>query len=89
MSDPRLLRIDVGPVELRADPDEGEWIAVGGRGGADAASGIAAGWSDWVALAQRVLHADALWREREARGDAWDEGHAAGRLDEAARNPYR
>jgi hypothetical protein len=35
-----------------------------------------------------VLQLDTIWREREARGDAWDQGHAAsGSVD--AVNPYR
>ncbi len=56
-------------------------------GRADAAR-ITAAWTDWVAFAQRVLQADALWRDVEARGDAWDEGFSAAR-DVDARNPYR
>ncbi|WP_136585386.1 hypothetical protein [Microbacterium hydrothermale] len=56
-------------------------------GGTDAAR-ITAAWTDWVAFAQRVLQADALWRDVEARGDAWDEGFSAAR-DADARNPYR
>lgn len=56
-------------------------------GGTDAAR-ITAAWTDWVAFAQRVLQADALWRDVEARGDAWDEGFSAAR-DVDARNPYR
>lgn len=54
----------------------------------DSASGITASWADWVAFAHRVVQADALWREVEARGDAWDEGFGAAR-DAAAVNPYR
>lgn len=50
--------------------------------------GITAAWTDWVAFAQRVLRADALWRDVEARGDAWDEGFSAAR-DAGAMNPYR
>ncbi|MFN3948121.1 hypothetical protein [Microbacterium sp.] len=53
-----------------------------------AAPGITAAWTDWVAFAQRVLRADALWRDVEARGDAWDEGFSAAR-DAGAMNPYR
>ncbi len=56
--------------------------------GRDGDDGIEGGWSDWVALAHRVLRADELWRGLEARGDAWDEGLAAGR-DPGAVNPYR
>lgn len=55
------------------------------EGGTDT---VTAAWTDWVAFAQRVLRADALWREVEARGDAWDEGFSAAR-DAEARNPYR
>lgn len=54
----------------------------------DSATGITASWADWVAFAHRVVQADALWREVEARGDAWDEGFGAAR-DAAAVNPYR
>ncbi|MFJ4039145.1 hypothetical protein ACIPVB_13835 [Microbacterium sp. NPDC090007] len=58
--------------------------------GADRAGGgaVEGAWSDWVAFAQRVLQVDELWRGLEARGDAWDEGLAAGR-DAGAVNPYR
>ncbi|MFS0794179.1 hypothetical protein [Microbacterium sp. 1P10AE] len=84
MPDPRAHRIDVGPFQLEPDADSSRWRAVA----SDGESVPSAGWSDWVALAQRVLQIDALWREREARGDAWDQGHAAsGALD--AENPYR
>jgi len=84
MPDPRHTRIDVGPFHLDAVPDSARWRAEG-RGGDASVEG---GWSDWVAFAQRILQADELWRGLEARGDAWDEGFAAGR-DTAAVNPYR
>lgn len=97
MPDPRALRIDVGPFHLATTPDASTWTAEQnpGRahpgsaapGGTDAAR-ITAAWTDWVAFAQRVLQADALWRDVEARGDAWDEGFSAAR-DADARNPYR
>ena len=84
MPDPRTHRIDVGPFQLDPDADSPTWRAVA----ADGASVPTGAWHDWVALAQRVLQVDAIWREREARGDAWDEGHAAsGSVD--AVNPYR
>ncbi len=84
MPDPRSARIDIGPFHLDPVPDSARW-RVAGRGDGDAVEG---GWSDWVALAHRVLRADELWRGLEARGDAWDEGLAAGR-DPGAVNPYR
>lgn len=98
MPDPRALRIDVGPFHLAPTPDAPTWTAAQERGGSGAASGsddgesdegrITAGWTDWVAFAHRVLQADALSRDVEARGDAWDEGFSAAR-DAEARNPYR
>ena len=84
MPDPRHTRIDVGPFHLDAVPDSARWRAEG-RGGDASVEG---GWSDWVAFAQRILQVDERWRGLEARGDAWDEGFAAGR-DTAAVNPYR
>ncbi len=65
----------------------GAGAASGEEDRADAAR-ITAAWTDWVAFAQRVLQADALWRDVEARGDAWDDGFSAARNAEA-RNPYR
>ncbi|WP_285137086.1 hypothetical protein [Microbacterium sp. lyk4-40-TSB-66] len=88
MPDPRALRIDVGPFHLAPTPDASTWTAVPRGDAVDAASGITAGWSEWVAFAARVLRADELWRAVEARGDAWDEGFAAAR-NAAAVNPYR
>lgn len=84
MPDPRSTRIDIGPLRLEPVLDAARWRAVG-RGDD---TPVEADWSDWVALAQRVLRADELWRGLEARGDAWDEGFAAGQ-DAAAVNPYR
>ncbi|AZC14214.1 hypothetical protein DT073_11265 [Microbacterium sp. ABRD28] len=53
-------------------------------------------WGEWVRFAQRVLRLDALSRDLEERGDAWDRGFAAGRADTAdgkavsgSANPYR
>ncbi|MBM3715922.1 MAG: hypothetical protein FJW64_09360 [Actinobacteria bacterium] len=88
MADPRSLRIDVGPIELQPD-NHGQWTLSSSRGGSGAASGISSGWSDWVALAHRVLQADAIWRDVEGRGDAWDQGFAAGRGGGEDPNPYR
>ena len=88
MPDPRALRIDVGPFRLEPTPDAGTWTAVARGDAGGVASGISASWSDWVAFAEKVRRADDLWREREARGDAWDEGFVAAR-DAAAVNPYR
>lgn len=84
MPDPRTQRIDVGPFQLDPDADSSSWRAVA----SDGVSVPAGSWNDWVALAERVLQLDGIWREREARGDAWDQGHAAsGSVD--AVNPYR
>lgn len=96
MPDPRAARIDVGPFHLTPTPHAGTWTALArcgtgtgaGQSGGAPASGITASWADWVAFAHRVVQADALWREVEARGDAWDEGFGAAR-DAAAVNPYR
>lgn len=88
MPDPRALRIDVGPFHLAPTPDASTWTAVPRGDAAGSASGISAGWGEWVAFAAQVLRADELWRSVEARGDAWDEGFAAGR-DTRAVNPYR
>jgi hypothetical protein len=84
MPDPRSSRIDIGPFHLEPVPEAARWRAVA-RSKEVAVEG---GWSDWVALAHRVLRADELWRGLEARGDAWDEGFAAAE-DAAAVNPYR
>ena len=88
MPDPRALRIDVGPFHLVPTPDAATWTAVPRAGAGGEASGSTASRSDWVAFAERVRRADELWREREARGDAWDEGFVAAK-DAAAVNPYR
>lgn len=88
MADPRSLRIDVGPIDLQPD-DAGQWMLSSSRGPVGEASGISSGWADWVALAHRVLQADAIWREVEGRGDAWDQGFAAGRTGGDDPNPYR
>lgn len=85
MPDPRAQRIDVGPFQLDPDAESPTWTATGSRAQGGAVSG---GWSDWVAFAQRVLQVDSLWRDREARGDAWDQGHAASGEPDAV-NPYR
>lgn len=88
MPDPRARRIDVGPFHLLPTPDAETWTATA-RGTSDAEQvEITAQWTAWVAFAQRVLQADALWRDVEARGDAWDEGFSAAR-DAGAANPYR
>lgn len=84
MPDPRSSRIDIGPFHLEPVPDSARWRADARNEGAP----VEGGWSDWVALAHRVLRADELWRGLEARGDAWDEGFAAA-TDAAAENPYR
>lgn len=89
MPDPRALRIDVGAFSLAPTPDAATWTAEARTtASTDPSPGITAAWTDWVAFAQRVLRADSLWREVEARGDAWDEGFSAAN-DAGAVNPYR
>lgn len=84
MPDPRTQRIDVGPFHLDPDAELQTWRAAA----SDSVSLPTGAWHDWVALSHRVLQLDTIWREREARGDAWDQGHAAsGSVD--AVNPYR
>lgn len=103
MPDPRALRIDVGAFSLAPTPDAATWTAEArttarsaeartpearSAVSTDPSPGITAAWTDWVAFAQRVLRADSIWREVEARGDAWDEGFSAAN-DAGAVNPYR
>ncbi|MFG6445344.1 hypothetical protein ACFXQA_08710 [Microbacterium sp. P07] len=54
-------------------------------------TGVEANWGEWVRLAKRILDTDALSRDLEARGDAWDQGHAAagGDRNGDAVNPFR
>ncbi|QIG38494.1 hypothetical protein G5T42_02525 [Microbacterium sp. 4R-513] len=81
MADQSGRPIDTGRIALRPIEDSDAWRAEGD-----------ARWSDWVALAQRIIAADALRRDLEGRGDAWDQGHAAGIADAAGQdtpNPYR
>ena len=81
MPDDRRRPIDIGRIALRPVDDADVWQVEG-----------QANWSDWVLLAQRISAADALRRDLEARGDAWDQGHAAGIADasgDESTNPYR
>jgi hypothetical protein len=89
MADVRMRTIDTGVLALNPEADSERWEVAARRDGAARVSGH---WDDWVRLAKRVLEVDALWRDREARGDAWDAGHAAGAADAAGGdtvNPFR
>jgi hypothetical protein len=90
MGDVRMRTIDTGVLSLTPEAESERWEVTSRR---DEASRVAGHWDDWIRLAKRVLEVDALWRDREARGDAWDEGHAAGAVDAAGGgdtvNPFR
>jgi hypothetical protein len=87
MSDPRRNVISVGTLSIQPADALERWQV---REGRDDGLAVEAAWGEWVRLARRILEADALSRDLEVRGDAWDEGHAAGRAgaDDAV-NPYR
>ncbi|PVW06357.1 hypothetical protein DEA06_02155 [Microbacterium sp. Gd 4-13] len=88
MSDPRRDRLSVGGLSIAPSAAPEKWEV---RAQLDGAA-VEAHWGEWVRLARRILDTDALSRDREARGDAWDQGHAAGADPEAASeavNPYR
>jgi hypothetical protein len=88
MSDPRRDRLSVGGLSIAPSTAPERWEV---RAQSDGAA-VEAHWGEWVRLARRILDADALSRDLEARGDAWDQGHAAGADREAAAdavNPYR
>ncbi len=92
MPDPRRQLIRIGSLSLHPADAPERW-RVGSDVGAPGST--EATWGEWVRLAQRVLQIDALSREIEGRGDAWDEGFAAGRSGDSApatdaeTNPYR
>ncbi|WP_243227590.1 hypothetical protein [Microbacterium sp. CIAB417] len=86
MPDPRRRPLGTGALTLEPAEAPERWRLAGTEEGAPEAN-----WGHWVRLAQRILEVDALSREREGRGDAWDEGFAAGHVahsDDTA-NPYR
>lgn len=86
MPDPRRRPLGTGALTLEPAEAPERWQLTGSDEGAPEAN-----WGHWVRLAQRILEVDALSREREGRGDAWDEGFAAGHAaqsDDTA-NPYR
>ena len=88
MPDPRRTPISTGMLSL-APVDAPEKWAVRGS---DDSPAVVAHWGDWVRLAKRILDADTLSRDLEARGDAWDLGHAAGAADASGTdtaNPFR
>ncbi|KAA9153419.1 hypothetical protein F6B41_08885 [Microbacterium lushaniae] len=84
MSDPRRRPIRAGALSMSPSEAPERWAV---QAGGDGAPTLEASWGDWVRLARRILDADALSRDLEARGDAWDRGHAASAEDAA--NPYR
>ncbi|MEV7693479.1 hypothetical protein AB0N73_09125 [Microbacterium sp. NPDC089189] len=88
MSDPRQHPIDIGPAVLGPDAASGRWIL---RTHDDVGAAVTAGWAEWVRLATRIQQIEDIRRERELRGDAWDQGYAAGSMDETghATNPFR
>ncbi|MFG6401737.1 MULTISPECIES: hypothetical protein [unclassified Microbacterium] len=91
MPDPRRATLSTAALVLRpADaPEQWEVSASAPGSGSDT---VSAHWGDWVRLAKRILDTDALSRELEGRGDAWDQGHAAGLADADgadAVNPFR
>ena len=89
MPDPRRRLISVGTLSIRPAEAPEKWAVGTGQG---AAVAVEAHWGEWVRLAKRILEADTLSRDLEARGDAWDQGHAAGTADadgEETVNPFR
>ena len=89
MPDPRRRTISAGRLSIRPADAPERW-EVGAASGE--AMTVEASWGDWVRLPKRILDADALSRDLEARGDAWDQGHAAGVVDAgegSSRNPFR
>jgi hypothetical protein len=89
MADVRMRTIDTGVLALSPEPDSERWAVASRR---DDSERVAGHWDDWVRIAKRIIEVDGLWRDREARGDAWDDGHAAGSADAAGgdtANPFR
>lgn len=86
MPDPRRRPLGTGVLTLEPAEAPERWRLTGTEEGAAEAT-----WGHWVRLAKRIVEVDALSREREGRGDAWDEGFAAGQAanDSDAENPYR
>ncbi|NYF17237.1 hypothetical protein HDC37_002065 [Microbacterium sp. AK009] len=91
--DPRREPTRVGPLQLAPADAPERWRLTMTR---EETEQCEATWGEWVRLAQRVLRLDALSRDLEERGDAWDRGFAAGQAtasDEGAEsgsaNPYR
>ncbi|MCR2763556.1 hypothetical protein NQ152_08540 [Microbacterium sp. zg.B48] len=89
MPDPRRTTIAVGKLSIRPADAVDRWEV---RGTAHDSVAVEGSWGEWVRLARRILDTDALSRDLEARGDAWDRGHAAGISDAGdgeSANPYR
>lgn len=86
MPDPRRRPLGTGVLTLAPADAPERWRLTATEDGAPEAN-----WGHWVRLAQRILEIDALSREREGRGDAWDEGFAAGHASgsDDTSNPYR
>lgn len=86
MPDPRRRPLGTGVLSLEPADAPERWRLTGPDGGIPEAN-----WGHWVRLAKRIVEVDALSREREGRGDAWDDGFAAGRAAprDDTENPYR
>jgi len=89
MPDPRRNTISIGTVSIRPAQTPERWEV---RAGVEDAAAVEGSWGEWVRLAKRILETDALSRDLEAKGDAWDQGHAAGVADARegdSANPFR
>lgn len=87
MVDPRRREIRAGALSLAPAEAPERW---GVTNPAAMSTLPEASWGDWVQLARRILEVDALSRDLEGRGDAWDQGYAAGATGEPdALNPFR
>lgn len=91
MPDPRRHPIRIGSLSLQPADAPERWRV---EGTVTKEGGPEATWREWVRFAQRILQVDALSRDLEGRGDAWDEGFAAGRSSGADTpdgpvNPFR
>ena len=88
MPDPRRNLISTGILALAPAEAPEKWAVRS----SDESPAVEAHWGEWVRLAKRILDADALSRDLEGRGDAWDLGHAAGAADASGSdtiNPFR
>ena len=88
MPDPRRSAISVGTLSIQPADAPERWEVRSDRVGTPP---VEAAWGEWVRVARRIRERRAVARPR-GRGDAWDQGHAAGSMDAAdgeAVNPYR